>query len=206
MPSSGPGEKFEPRQTSATGDYKPDKSKSLPLPPQRQALLDDVLALYSCQPTIERVKRYTPDCVYDDLFGYANDRYKVAAQWFGLPKLFKASENLGYEVVKNDDNLIQFKSEQKWTFRLIPMSTTMNSLISLSLDPKTVGGDFIQIKYHKDQGNEKDYSHEGVGFSFKKWQADHLPDYLNMDEVKHFEKDKGVGDSTAGAKAASGDK
>lgn len=30
------------------------------------------------------------------------------------------------------------------------------------------------MKYHKDQANDKDYSHEGVGFSFKKWQADHV--------------------------------
>jgi CDP-diacylglycerol pyrophosphatase len=52
-------------------------SKSLPLDKARQALLDDIIALYSCEPTIERVKRYTPDCVYDDQFVYANDRYGV---------------------------------------------------------------------------------------------------------------------------------
>ena len=66
-------------------------------------------------------------CVYDDQFVYANgrllhnssrgradspDRYKMAGQWFGLPKLFPASENLGYEIVKNDDTLIQFKNKQ----------------------------------------------------------------------------------------------
>ena len=36
----------------------------------------------------------------------------MAGQWFGLPKLFPASENLGYEIVKNDDTLIQFKNKQ----------------------------------------------------------------------------------------------
>ena len=51
-------------------------------------------------------------CVYDDQFVYANDRYKMAGQWFGLPKLFPASENLGYEIVRNDDTLIQFKNKQ----------------------------------------------------------------------------------------------
>jgi hypothetical protein len=69
-----PGEAFEVRQTRPTGDYKPDPAKSIKLSPARQALIDDVIALYSCQPTIERVKRYTPDCVYDDQFVYANDR------------------------------------------------------------------------------------------------------------------------------------
>lgn len=103
--ASAPGENFEVRQTSATEDWHPDPSKSLPLNKARQALIDDIIALYSCEPTIERVKRYTPDCVYDDQFVYSNDRYgnhikslksadrlksyKMAGQWFALPKLFK---------------------------------------------------------------------------------------------------------------------
>lgn len=110
--NSAPGEQFEVRQTSATEDWHPDPSKSIPLDKARQALVDDIIALYSCEPTIERVKRYTPDCVYDDQFVYANDRYKMAGQWFALPKLFKASKNEGYEIVRSDDEVIQFKNEQ----------------------------------------------------------------------------------------------
>lgn len=110
--SSLPGEHFEIRQTATSDDYHPDPSKSIKLSPARQALLDDIIALYSCQPTRERVKRYTPDCVYDDQFVYANDRYKMAGQWFALPKLFKESKNEGYEVIKNEPGFIQFKNEQ----------------------------------------------------------------------------------------------
>jgi hypothetical protein len=75
--SSAPGEQFEVRQTSTSEDYTPDQSKSIKLSPARQALVDDIIALYSCQPTIKRVERYTADCVYDDQFVYANDRYKM---------------------------------------------------------------------------------------------------------------------------------
>lgn len=110
--SSLPGEHFEVRQTQDSDDYKPDPSRSIKLPPARQALLDDIIALYSCKPTRERVKRYTPDCVYDDQFVYANNRYKMAGQWFALPKLFAESKNEAYEVVKNEPGLIQFKNEQ----------------------------------------------------------------------------------------------
>ena len=91
----------------------------------------------------------------------------MAGQWFALPKLFNGSKNEGYEIIKNDKDLIQFKNEQSWTFKLIPKTATINALVSLSLDPGTVDSDFIQVKYHKDQANDKDYSHEGVGFSFK---------------------------------------
>lgn len=64
--------------------------------------------------------------------------------------------------------------------------------MTLSLDPATLDSDFIQVKYHKDQANDKDYSYEGVGFSFKKWQADNVVKIMSSNEVKHFEKDKGA--------------
>ncbi|MCJ1353346.1 MAG: hypothetical protein MMC33_003331 [Icmadophila ericetorum] len=191
--SSQPGEAFEVRQTAPSDDYTPIPANSIKLSPARQALMDDIIALYSCEPTIERVKRYTPDCVYDDQFVYANDRYKMAGQWFALPKLFRESKNEGYEVVVNDKDLIQFKNEQTWTFRLIPKSTTINALVSLSLDPATTSSDFIQVKYHKDQANDKDYSHSGLGFHFKKWQADNVAKHMDAEEVKVFEGDKGAG-------------
>jgi len=62
-----PGENFEQRQTATSEDFTPDPSKSLKLSPARQALIDDIIALYSCEPTIRRVERYTPDCVVSRL-------------------------------------------------------------------------------------------------------------------------------------------
>ena len=112
LPASAPGENYEPRQTHPSEDYTPDPSKSLPLSKERQALVDDILDLYSCKPTVQKVKRYTSDCVYDDQFVYANDRYKMAGQWFALPKLFKDSKNEKYQIVKNEPGLIQFRNEQ----------------------------------------------------------------------------------------------
>ncbi|KAI7217855.1 hypothetical protein KC352_g16516 [Hortaea werneckii] len=192
---SAPGEQFEPRQTSTTPDYHPDPSKSLTLPTNRQALVDDIIALYSCAPTVRRVERYTPDCVYDDQFVYANDRYKMAGQWFALPKFFKESKNLGYEVITNEPELIQFKNEQAWTFKVLPKTATVNAIVSLSLEPESAGpeSEFVRVKYHKDQANEKDYSHEGPGFHFKKWQADQVVNVMDAKEVMYFEKDKGAG-------------
>lgn len=115
-----------------------------------------------------------------------------AGQWFALPKLFKDSKNERYEVIRSDKDVIQFKNEQSWTFKVIPKTATINALVSLSLDPDTVDSDFIQVKYHKDQANDKDYSHEGLGFSFKKWQADTVMKHMDSEEVKYFEKDKGA--------------
>lgn len=78
---------------------------------------------------------------------------------------------------------------QSWTFKIIPKTATINALVSLSLDPDTVDSDFIQVKYHKDQANDKDYSHEGLGFSFKKWQADQVAKHMDSEEVAMFKGD-----------------
>jgi hypothetical protein len=56
-----------------------------------------------------------------------------------------------------------------------------------------VHSDFIRVKYDKDQANDKDYSHEGVGFSFKKWQADQVAKHMESKEVAAFEADKNAG-------------
>lgn len=80
---------------------------------------------------------------------------------------------------------------QTWTFPGGIKSATINALVSLSLDPSTTSSDFIQVKYHKDQANAKDYSHTGPGFAFKKWQADKVAGMMDSEDVKAFEGDQG---------------
>jgi hypothetical protein len=113
----------------------------------------------------------------------------MAAQWFALPKLFSKSVNEGYQVVRSDDKVLQFKNEQTWRAPLVPKDITINALVTLSLDPETVNTPFERLKYMKDQANDKDYSHEGVLFSLKKFQADNLPKVFDPKEVEYFKKD-----------------
>lgn len=82
---------------------------------------------------------------------------------------------------------------QSWTFKIIPKTATINALVSLSLEPGSEEAGFVRVNYHKDQANDKDYSHEGLGFSFKKWQADQVAKHMDSEEVAYFEKDKVAG-------------
>ena len=82
---------------------------------------------------------------------------------------------------------------QSWTFLGYNHTTMLTAIVSLSLDPATKDSDFIRVKYHKDQGNDKDYSHEGLGFKFKKFQADNVPKVTEIPELKEFEADKDAG-------------
>jgi len=47
----------------------------------------------------------------------------------------------------------------------------------------------------QDQANEKDYSHEGFGFKFKKIQADMVAGLMSQKEVKYFKGDEGAGNN-----------
>ena len=63
---------FEPRpDTSRYLPYKPDPSKSITLPADRQALVDAVIAVYSSKVTEEAMLHYAKESVYDDPLRYA---------------------------------------------------------------------------------------------------------------------------------------
>lgn len=69
-------------------------------------------------------------------------------------------------------------------------------LWSLSLHLEMVHSDFIRVKYHNDQANDKDYSHEDFGFISKKWQADQVAKHMNNKETGAFKADVGDGKET----------
>lgn len=72
------------------------------------------------------------------------------------------------QVVEDNPRVIVFKLQQEYTPAVLHKPAVVNSLVSLSLD------DDGKIRYHKDQWNEKDYSHDGLGKLFKKLNGDHL--------------------------------
>lgn len=86
----------------------------------------------------------------------------------GLPKLMASSKTIKTEVVEDTPTSIIYKQQQEYTPRVLHTSKRVNSLISLSLD------DQGKVRYHKDQWNEKDYSHEGLGKIMKELNGDHL--------------------------------
>lgn len=94
-----------------------------------------------------------------------NQRYKIAGQWYGIPKLFAKSETLATEVVASTDDELVWKQRQKYTFAGTHIAKTADSLISLKLSGKEPNE---KVVYHKDMWNDKDYSHEGLGMLIKK--------------------------------------
>lgn len=78
------------------------------------------------------------------------------------------SRTLATEIVLSDPTTLSFKMRQEYQPRLWPAAKEVDSLVTLTLDGEG------RVKYYKDQWNEKDYSHAGVGMWFKKVNGDRL--------------------------------
>lgn len=72
--------------------------------------------------------------------------------------------------------MIVFKQRHEYMLRGVHASRAVDSLVSLSLD------DQGKVKYHKDQWNDKDYSHDGFGKLVKKLNGDHLTKVTQPEE------------------------
>ncbi|KAI4848856.1 hypothetical protein E4T44_03693 [Aureobasidium sp. EXF-8845] len=168
-PQALTGNKEDPSQNASTGvDYEPHPEKSIKLEPEREKIVQSICALYSGGASEELMQVYAEKAVYDDPWSYCDTRYKIAGQWYGIPKVMAKSQTLKTEVVQSEKDRIIFKLQQEYTPRVIHFSKPVNSLITLTLD------DQGKIKYHKDMWNEKDYSHEGLGKVMKTLNGDHL--------------------------------
>ncbi|KAG9527962.1 hypothetical protein KCU71_g15384, partial [Aureobasidium melanogenum] len=168
-PQALTGNKEDPSQNASTGvDYEPHPEKSIKLEPEREKIVKSICALYSGGASEELMQVYSDKAVYDDPWSYCDTRYKIAGQWYGIPKVMAKSETLKTEVVDSQPDRIIFKLQQEYTPRLVHFSKPVNSLVTLTLD------DQGKVKYHKDMWNEKDYSHEGLGKIMKTLNGDHL--------------------------------
>jgi len=161
-----------PGNNSKTGvDYEPHPEKSVSLTPERQMIVQSICSLYSGSASEDDMKVYAENAIYDDPWSYCDTRYKVAGQWYGIPKVMSKSQTLKTEVVSSTPTEIVFKLQQEYSPRLMPASRAVNSLVSLAVE--RINGE-EKVVYHKDMWNEKDYSHEGLGKVFKTLNGDHL--------------------------------
>ena len=166
-------------------DYRPDPSQSIPLPANRQKIVDAITSLYSGGASESLMRVYASKAIYDDPWSYCDTRFKIAGQWYGIPKIMSKSETKAVQVVENSDSLIVFKMRQLWVPKGLGWANggkEVDCLVSLALDKEGEKGDGQgeegfggeRVRYHKDMWNEKDYSHAGLGKVMKTLNGDQL--------------------------------
>ncbi|KAI9374551.1 hypothetical protein BJX61DRAFT_540675 [Aspergillus egyptiacus] len=162
-----------PRNINGDVDYEPHPENSIPVSPSRKAIQEHILALYGGSASKDDMDVYAEQAVYDDPFSYCDTRYKIAGQWYGIPKLFAKSETLATEITESSEHELVWKQRQRYTFAGIRVPKTADSLVSLRLE-KDGEAEGEKVVYHKDMWNEKDYSHDGLGALMKKLNGDKL--------------------------------
>ena len=186
----------DPSQNAASGvDYEPYPEKSIPISPEHEKIIKAITSLYSGSASKEDMEVYAHDAIYDDPWSYCDTRYKIAGQWYGkaarlpsslrrhhakrtaclhyfvatgIPKIMASSKTLATEVVSDKPTEIIYKQKQEYKPRPLYVGKAVNSLVTLTLDGEG------KVRYHKDQWNEKDYSHSGLGKIMKQLNGDHL--------------------------------
>ncbi|CZR60303.1 uncharacterized protein PAC_10199 [Phialocephala subalpina] len=160
-------------KNSSTGvDYEPHPESSISLSAERQKIVDSIMRLYSGSASEGDMQVYAEKAIYDDPWSYCDTRYKIAGQWYGIPKIMATSHTLSTEVVSSTSDEIVFKLRQEYKPKLSPASKAVNSLVSLKLEKDGAGAE--KVVHHKDMWNEKDYSHECLSKVFKTLNGDHL--------------------------------
>jgi len=160
-----------PRNVTGYVDYNPDPNESIPISDSRTQIIHHITSLYSGQASEEHMAVYTEQAIYDDPFSYCDTRHKIAGQWYGIPKLFSSSTTLAIQVTHSTAHELVWKQRQKYVLVGVPVPKVADSLISLTLEGEAP---HEKVVYHKDQWNEKDYSHEGLGMMIKKLNGDKL--------------------------------
>lgn len=68
-------------------DYEPHPEKSVEVSPEHQNIIDSIERLYSGSSSEQDMQVYSEKAIYDDPYSYCDTRYKIAGQWYGLPKV-----------------------------------------------------------------------------------------------------------------------
>lgn len=172
-------------------DYEPNPAASIQLSEERQYIVDSILRLYGGSGTNDEgstgakdIQVYAKKAVYDDIASYCDTRFKVAGQWWGIPVVAKGSETKAVQLVSSTPvaeaqgkvpGEIVFKMKRTWALRGMRKTYDVNHFVTLSLEKATEEdgeGPSERVKYHKDQWNEKDYSHGGAGKILKTLNGD----------------------------------
>jgi len=131
------GHKDSGKNTNSGVDYEPHPEKSVKVSAEKERIVKSICNLYSGSASEEDMHVYAHEAVYDDPWSYCDTRYKIAGQWYGIPKIFDPSETLNTEIISpsdTDPHQIIFKLQQKYTAKAVKLSKVVNSLVSLTLD------------------------------------------------------------------------
>ncbi|KAK8215449.1 hypothetical protein M8818_002070 [Zalaria obscura] len=122
----------------STGDLKIENTniKTAPgvsLDSQQKTLVGSVLDLFAGRPSLEKLKLWSDEGVFEDPITIAQGRKQYEAQWYGLQTAFSEIERLNHEVTSSG-NPISMNLKTRYVVKGIGKEQTISSVVNIFTD------------------------------------------------------------------------
>ncbi|KAI2605337.1 uncharacterized protein GGS25DRAFT_524852 [Hypoxylon fragiforme] len=169
--SSPPFEAYQIKNTTI------NEAPGVKLSADQRLLVGSVLDLFSGNPTLKHLALWSPSALFADPITSAAGYDRFAAQWYGLPALFRPIQIQSHRVT-SAGNPIEMQLENRYTLRgPVKTAQTITSVVRIS-----VGGDG-RIERLEDRWNDK--LPEGVvSEAFRKLNAMTVPNFVTVPKTE----------------------
>jgi len=98
----------------------------------QKVLVGSVLDLFEGHPTLKHLALWHPSATFQDPIAVAQGSDRIAAQWYGLPVLFKPINILSHEVTSSG-NPIELKLRNKYVLKGLKKEQVVDSIVKIEV-------------------------------------------------------------------------
>jgi hypothetical protein len=150
------------------------------LTPQQKLAVGSVLDLFEGRPSLKHLALWSPTATFKDPIALAQGYDQFAAQWYGLPALFRPIVIQSHRVT-DGGNPLSFELSNKYVLKGLGQEKVMNSVVKISL------GTDGKIEKVEDRWN--DNLPEGwISEAFRKLNARMLPNIVKVPKTEEEDK------------------
>ncbi|RKF82360.1 hypothetical protein GcM3_025032 [Golovinomyces cichoracearum] len=107
-----------------------DTAPDVFLTPQKKLIVGCILDLFKGRPTLEKLKLWADDAIFNDPLTLATGRKQYQAQWYGLKVFFSEIEQL-QSVIISSGNPIIINMKTRYKIKLIGMDQIISSQVKI---------------------------------------------------------------------------
>ncbi|KAH9923257.1 uncharacterized protein B0H18DRAFT_909923, partial [Fomitopsis serialis] len=100
----------------------------------RRTLVGVVLDLFQGKPSLHKMSFFAEDAVYEDPVAKSVGRISIAAQFYGLPELVRASTTESARITASDARTTSFHVRQAFTPKLVPKTIAFDTVMTITVD------------------------------------------------------------------------
>ncbi|KAI1445531.1 hypothetical protein F5Y02DRAFT_386538 [Annulohypoxylon stygium] len=165
-----------------------NEAPGVSLSSDQKVLVGSVLDLFAGNPTLKHLSLWSQDATFTDPLTVASGYKKFAAQWYGLPALFKPIQIESHSVT-SAGNPIEMALSNKYTLKGIGTAQTIHSVVRIEVGQD---GKIVRVE---DRWNDK-LSEGMISEAFRKLNAQTVPVFVTV--PKNEEEDLKIQKSREG--------